>query len=179
MEPNEQTQTAAEFGAVMHETLTRLEKAESNAKHVSEYADSVVTRLNEYLRKFNDAEGELTELRAIVAELRPSEQAAVEDALKSDVKPLPCIVCGIQPGPAFPTYGGSRQPYGATMFNAGSGHYGSTVWDAITGGRSLEINVCDTCLVERKDRVAMVVETVEREYDYLPWRVDDEENPDV
>lgn len=70
-------------------------------------------------------------------------------------QPLPCIVCGTQPEPVFrdqPT----MQPYGATMFDAGSGHYGSTVWDEMNPRVSLSINVCDPCLLAHKDRVAVV-----------------------
>lgn len=75
-------------------------------------------------------------------------------------KPLPCIVCGVHPDQAF--HDGtlpddtSWVPYAATMFSAGSGHYGSTVWDEMSNYRSLSINVCDECLVARKGRVAVV-----------------------
>lgn len=66
------------------------------------------------------------------------------------------------------------QPYAATMFNAGSGHYGSTVWDTMSSGRSLEINVCDECLVKHKDRVAVVISRppVRQPIDYTPWDPD-------
>lgn len=92
--------------------------------------------------------------------------------------PLPCIVCDFQPKRAF----GADQPhlsyvpYAATVFDAGSGHYGSTVWDTTTNSRSLSINLCDKCLVERKDRVA-VMETTGSEITvkFAPWRPGDDE----
>lgn len=67
------------------------------------------------------------------------------------------------------------QPLDALMFNAGSGHYGSTVWDTMSSGRSLEISVCDECLVNHKDRVAVVVRRppVRQPVEYTTW------NPDV
>jgi hypothetical protein len=57
------------------------------------------------------------------------------------------------------------------MFDAGSGNYGSTVWDEMNSMRSLHINVCDKCLVERKDRVA-IIETVPQapRVQTFPWR---------
>lgn len=75
--------------------------------------------------------------------------------------PLPCIVCGFEPEQAFPSQFSEtvQVPYAATMFDAGSGHYGSTVWDTMARNRSLTINVCDACLVKRKDRVAVTVTT--------------------
>lgn len=85
-------------------------------------------------------------------------------------EPLPCIVCGMQPESAFGADHPTHQPYKATMFDAGSGHYGSTVWDTMTDGRTLMVNVCDDCLVARKDRVALVL-TVRQPsaVEFLPW----------
>lgn len=83
-------------------------------------------------------------------------------------QPLPCIVCGVQPEPVFrepPT----MQPYGATMFDAGSGHYGSTVWDEMRPHVSLSINVCDPCLIAHKDRVAVVTSISRPEVSVEPW----------
>lgn len=93
--------------------------------------------------------------------------------------PLPCIVCGFQPARAFSD---DRHPhlayvpYAATMFDAGTGHYGSTVWDVMTASRSLSINVCDACLVKRKDRVK-VMETIRREaaVKFVTWRPGDDD----
>lgn len=88
-------------------------------------------------------------------------------------EPLPCIVCGFQPKGI---QAGDYQPLNALMFDAGAGHYGSGVWDTMTRGISLNINVCDDCLVARKDRVAVVREVVRREssYEWLPWDPDKE-----
>lgn len=87
-------------------------------------------------------------------------------------QPLPCIVCGTNPRPAFS--GGSDapwQPSGATMFDAGGGNYGSTVWDeGGVSGRSLWINVCDICLVDRKGRVAVVTRIDNPQIDFEPWK---------
>lgn len=71
--------------------------------------------------------------------------------------PLPCLACGRELESMFE--GSSRDgyvPYAATMFDAGAGHYGSTVWDQPTGSRSLAINICDECLKLHADRVAVV-----------------------
>lgn len=76
------------------------------------------------------------------------------DPVAAREEPLPCIVCGFQPEAVGGT---GYQPVSALMFSAGSGHYGSGVWDTMSGWRSLEINVCDNCLLERKDRVAVAV----------------------
>lgn len=166
MEPDDRT-AAEQFGEAMHRTLARLEKVERQAKRSADYADQAVKTANEYVQKFNAAEGELKELRALVAELRPSEP---EVTLKPEVKPLPCIVCGMQPDSAVSVYGGSRQPHGATMFSAGSGNYGSTVWDTMSSHRSLEINVCDDCLRERKGRAAVLLTSPNRpDEEWVPW----------
>lgn len=89
------------------------------------------------------------------------------------IQPLPCIVCGFQPRRAFGDHGDDqthRVPYAATMFNAGTGHYGSTVWDEMSPYRSLSINVCDECLVAGKERVA-VVDSIPQpsKVTYEPW----------
>jgi hypothetical protein len=87
-------------------------------------------------------------------------------------QPLPCLVCGMQPNAVG---GHGMQPYDALMFDAGSGHYGSGVWDTMSGARSLSINVCDDCLVAHKDRVAVVtkVEPVARVvFEFTPWEPD-------
>lgn len=83
-------------------------------------------------------------------------------------KPLPCIVCGFQPKPVA---GSGYQPLDALMFDAGSGHYGSGVWDTMDGRRSLTINVCDDCLIARRDRVAVVERTppARPEVQLVPW----------
>lgn len=88
-----------------------------------------------------------------------------------DVQPLPCIVCGFQPEPVG---GSGYQPFDALRFDAGAGHYGSSVWDKMGGHRSLTINVCDKCLVASRGRVA-VIETVPQprpESRLIPWNSD-------
>lgn len=70
-------------------------------------------------------------------------------------QPLRCLVCGMQPDHIIKDKPG-YQPLGATMFSAGAGHYGS-IWDTMSSYRSLEINVCDACLVAHKDRVAVML----------------------
>lgn len=89
-------------------------------------------------------------------------------------KPLVCIVCGFQPDTAC---GEGVQPYAATMFSAGAGHYGSTVWDTMSRYRSLEINVCDACLVKHKDRVAVATQRPPQrpEVHWAPWKPGEED----
>lgn len=90
--------------------------------------------------------------------------------------PLPCLICGFQPEPAVTIAGGTRQPSDAVMFTAGNGNYGSTVWDEMNPYRSMEINICDKCLVEHKDRVAIAEAVrVERpEPEFVPWDPEEE-----
>lgn len=94
-------------------------------------------------------------------EQRPTEEL-------TEQKPLVCIVCGFQPEPAC---GSGWQPYAATSFSAGSGHYGSTVWDTMSRNRSLEINVCDACLIKHQDRVAVAVRQppAHPDVEWAPW----------
>jgi hypothetical protein len=81
--------------------------------------------------------------------------------------PLPCIICGKQ---LEDCGGGSvNQPYAGTTFVA-HGQYGSTVWDPMNDDLCLEINICDSCLRERKVRVAMVTSHVQRSTVYEPWQ---------
>jgi hypothetical protein len=63
-----------------------------------------------------------------------------------------------------------NQPYGGTVFKCG-GHYGSTVFDPTHGGVHLEINICDECLKNHKERVIMVQgkPRPDPEYDVEPW----------
>jgi hypothetical protein len=70
--------------------------------------------------------------------------------------PLPCIVCGSTLEPVFSAADASGvaspyQPADAVAFSA-YGQYGSTVFDPQDESQ-LQINVCDKCLQERKDRV--------------------------
>lgn len=92
-------------------------------------------------------------------------------------RPLPCIVCGFHPKPAFTMDGGTHQPHAATMFDAGAGHYGSTVWDTMNPYRTLTINVCDSCLTRRSQRVAVVVTTPKPpEVQFVPWKAEEDDD---
>lgn len=68
-----------------------------------------------------------------------------------------------------------NQPYGATTFHS-YGHYGSTVFDPPpTGGRRLEINICDSCLVIAQLRVAYVIEARRSPvYAYKIWNPEED-----
>lgn len=85
----------------------------------------------------------------------------------------PCFICGKALECVFrePGEGIYNQPYEATVFHS-HGHYGSTVFDPVTGHRSLELNICDKCLLENKERV-LHVEPMHPErpilYDVRPW----------
>lgn len=91
------------------------------------------------------------------------------------IKPLTCIVCGHQPESAIPEavsdWAGGQQPYGATTFNT-HGQYGSTVFDEM-GRSSLQINVCDACVLAAAadGRVlhCTLVRTEQRRYTYELW----------
>jgi hypothetical protein len=92
-------------------------------------------------------------------------------------RPLPCIVCGFHPEPAFTMDGGTHQPHAATMFDTAAGHYGSTVWDTMNPYRTLTINVCDSCLRRRAQRVAVVVTTPKpAEVQFAPWKVEEDDD---
>lgn len=72
------------------------------------------------------------------------------------MEPLPCLVCGKTIAPVFPDTtltdpGEPAQPVDAVMFFS-YGQYGSTVFDPQDESK-LYINLCDPCLLERRDRV--------------------------
>lgn len=70
---------------------------------------------------------------------------------------LPCIICGTELEPAFRDLD-HNQPHGGTTFTT-RGHYGSTVFDpplSMGSDRFLELNICDPCLLERKDKIIFV-----------------------
>jgi hypothetical protein len=69
----------------------------------------------------------------------------------------PCLICGKELACVFPDapFDVYNQPYKATAFTS-HGHYGSTVFDPVTSSRYLEVNLCDECLIERRDRVLHV-----------------------
>ena len=86
---------------------------------------------------------------------------------------LPCFKCGKPLESAIPDSQFSyNQPSEGTAFHS-HGHYGSTAWDPVTGGKVLELNICDACLVEGKDRVLYVVEVRQvPQYTAVPWDPD-------
>lgn len=64
-----------------------------------------------------------------------------------------------------------NQPHAATVFHS-HGHYGSTVWDPPLSmvGKTIEVTICDDCLVANKDRVLHVVpKHQDPEYVVTPW----------
>lgn len=65
-------------------------------------------------------------------------------------KPLPCFVCGKQLESVFAEHA-PTQPGDAVIFST-YGQYGSTVFDPQDNSQIL-VNICDPCLLERKDRV--------------------------
>lgn len=68
----------------------------------------------------------------------------------------------------------SAQCNDALMFSS-SGNYGSTVYDPIGGRTELLINICDACIVLKKDRV--LVATIERPLpivSYAPWNPEED-----
>lgn len=61
---------------------------------------------------------------------------------------LPCARCGRELESAVPEevdQPHGNQPHGGTAFST-HGHYGSTVFDPMDGS-SLELNICDKCLI--------------------------------
>ena len=69
---------------------------------------------------------------------------------------LICIKCGKELQPVY-SDPDSNQPYGGTTFHT-HGHYGSTVFDPMSN-ESLEINVCDSCLVKAAELDAVIHNT--------------------
>jgi hypothetical protein len=72
---------------------------------------------------------------------------------------LPCFVCGDVLTNAVPDV--ENQPHGGTEFRT-YGCYGSTFWDSFDN-QELVLNICDGCLRERTDRLA--VRTPSRGFD--------------
>lgn len=84
---------------------------------------------------------------------------------------LPCIICGKTLEPALRNVRDridANQPKDGTVFSS-HGNYGSTVWDPMTGVDLLEINICDPCLLERKDRVTHVKRKTQSHDEARPW----------
>ena len=83
---------------------------------------------------------------------------------------LPCIICGEELESAMKSKPEINQPYEGTVFFT-YGHYGSTVFDpqSPTNRIRLEITVCDSCLIERKNRTTIVVHERKIQESYHPW----------
>lgn len=85
---------------------------------------------------------------------------------------LPCIVCGKDLESALPAdlEGGQNQPNDGTTFIS-HGQYGSTVWDPMDrgGNEMLEINICDPCLLQHKDKVLHVTRITTTDHRIRPW----------
>lgn len=62
---------------------------------------------------------------------------------------LPCLVCSRVLKNVCSQE--DNQPYGGTEFRT-YGHYGSTFWDSLDG-EELVLNICDSCLRGRQDRL--------------------------
>jgi len=91
---------------------------------------------------------------------------------------LPCIVCGKQLRDAMHSEDAlgppeRNQPYAGTAFTT-NGHYGSTVFDEVFG-QTIEINVCDICLLDaaREHKVMFFVARRKTEYTDRGWWVPD------
>lgn len=84
----------------------------------------------------------------------------------------PCFICEKELGAAFghkqdDSY---REPAYGTMFRA-IGNYGSTIFDNI-GSDYLEINICDECLFNRRNKTKLIV--VKRPQEIVTeWIIDD------
>lgn len=77
-----------------------------------------------------------------------------------------CLCCGRELGLALA--GETSVPWGAVRFTA-LGNYGSRVYDSVMGNEYLQVNVCDDCLVERRDRVRCVRYDDRRSEVSKPW----------
>lgn len=83
---------------------------------------------------------------------------------------LPCFVCSRELEPAVTGISNppENQPYAGTTFYS-PGQYGSTAWDPQTPMVSLELNVCDPCLIAGAGRAARVVRMRKEVAYYEPW----------
>ena len=70
--------------------------------------------------------------------------------------PLNCFKCDKKIEPVFSDskFNVPNQPYRATTFIT-HGHYGSTVFDPMSDINTLTINICDQCMLEFKNRIAL------------------------
>lgn len=79
-----------------------------------------------------------------------------------DIAQLPCLICGTELEPAV-VPAQCNQPEGGTAFST-RGHYGSNAFDPLDVRKTLQINICDSCLTDAasKGRVYYVT-TLRRE----------------
>jgi hypothetical protein len=89
--------------------------------------------------------------------------------------PLPCIICdkplqSVFTSKAMAEFAESdiNQPNDATTFIS-HGQYGSTLWDPMNSDETLEINICDPCLVLKMESVIHVTAHRRNEYTTRPW----------
>jgi hypothetical protein len=66
------------------------------------------------------------------------------------IEALPCIACGASLKNVWSD--SDNQPSEGTAFRT-HGHYGSTFFDSFDG-QQIEINVCDECLQQNRDKIA-------------------------
>lgn len=89
---------------------------------------------------------------------------------------LPCVVCGKELTSVWERNRDSgivNQPYAGTVFTS-RGQYGSTVFDEMSGGTFLELNVCDLCLTRLagEGKVLIGLPLVHRDVTYAHWEPD-------
>lgn len=69
----------------------------------------------------------------------------------------------------------TEQPYAATSFYS-HGQYGSTVFDPMNSHESLQIHICDECLVKNHGEVKLLTKSTHVTYVSEPWTP--ESNPE-
>ena len=130
-------------------------------------------------------------LRPVLEEIDPKAMEQARGTLGLDAEErssldrersaaLPCIRCGKQlyqvskEAPVTESF--QNQPYNGTAFYT-SGHYGSTVFDEVFG-ETIEINVCDTCLLDaaKEQRILYYRRVTQTEYVDRQFWTPDEEN---
>lgn len=80
---------------------------------------------------------------------------------------LTCFTCGRTLESAFPP--DDKQPYAGTTFLT-YGHYGSTVFDPMSEFCTLQVTLCDPCLVARRERVTLVErKPTPSKFTYTSW----------
>lgn len=88
-----------------------------------------------------------------------------------------CFTCGKE---LDPVWEGSKSQYNDAMMFESHGNYGSTVFDPFDSRLSLLIQICDPCVVERKDRVIHVTTTRPLpECTFEPWEPGEEDTKNI